>query len=68
MEAKLRIFCALKLNVIEPPALLTESSIAGDKVPETFPEVMTPTGSDSACPKCYSLFTDTNLLFNKMDG
>jgi len=51
MAAKLHVFCALKLNVSEPSALLTEPSITGDKVRGAIPEVMTPTGSDSACPK-----------------
>ena len=68
MAAKLHVFCALKLNVSEPSALLTEPSITGDKVRGAIPEVMTPTGSDSACPKWYSLFSDKNLLFNKMEG
>jgi hypothetical protein len=47
MEWKLRIFSALKLDVSEPSALLTEPSITADKLRGTTPEMMKPTRRNS---------------------
>ena len=44
MEAKLHMFCALKLDVSEPSALLTEPSVSAGKLRGTTPEVMNLTG------------------------